>query len=378
MQLHFTWINLLILFGAIQGLTFCITLLFNRKHPGARFLSILMLALAYNGFETFNWSSGLENYFIGLSLFPFILIYTVGPALYLYVSSLLFLEREFSQKEILRHFYIVFFQFTFRSLEIVYFILWNSGTLKFESFPPQMMDTIYWTYSEPLSVIVFITYLVFTIKLYRKSNTTGISRSFSKESQQLVVTWVKALLICMIILAVFWPLTLVFSYINNFSSEWYYPIELALVLFIYWIAFAGYHRTKAIYLKNMSTVSLMTPEDQQQKMDLLRKLMEREKLYLDPELSLSKLSDHAGLPLKTVSLLLNMNGKSGFNDFVNYYRVEDVKGRLLDPQYSNFTISAIALESGFNSQATFQRVFKASTGQNPKEYIALQLTKTGS
>src|SRR5690242_1953400 len=101
MELHFTWINLIILFGAVQGLIFSIILLFNKKHPGAKFLSIFMFALAYNGFETFNWSSGLENYSPALGLFPFILIYTLGPAIYLYVSSLLLPEKEFTRKRVL-------------------------------------------------------------------------------------------------------------------------------------------------------------------------------------------------------------------------------------------------------------------------------------
>lgn len=57
-ELDLHWINLLILFGALQGLIAGIILLFNRKHPGARFLSAFVLVLAYNGFETFNWSAG--------------------------------------------------------------------------------------------------------------------------------------------------------------------------------------------------------------------------------------------------------------------------------------------------------------------------------
>ena len=63
MTLEFTWINLLILFGAFQGLIFGIILLFNKKHPGAKFLSVVMFTLAYNGIETFNWSAGLERSF---------------------------------------------------------------------------------------------------------------------------------------------------------------------------------------------------------------------------------------------------------------------------------------------------------------------------
>jgi AraC-like DNA-binding protein len=64
-----------------------------------------------------------------------------------------------------------------------------------------------------------------------------------------------------------------------------------------------------------------------------------------------------------------------FNDFVNAYRVKDVQERLIDRANQHFTISSIAIESGFNSLATFQRVFKNTTGMTPREYMNLHLQK---
>src|SRR5689334_16016906 len=46
MSLHFTWINLLILFGAIQALVFAVVLLFQRKHPGVAFLATFIFVFA--------------------------------------------------------------------------------------------------------------------------------------------------------------------------------------------------------------------------------------------------------------------------------------------------------------------------------------------
>ena len=37
-----------------------------------------MFVFAYNGFETFNWSSGLDRYYMFFDLFPFIVIYAIG------------------------------------------------------------------------------------------------------------------------------------------------------------------------------------------------------------------------------------------------------------------------------------------------------------
>jgi hypothetical protein len=81
MNFDLNFINLLILLGAFQGLIFGVILLFNQKHPGAAYLSIFMFALAYNSFETFNWSSGLNSF--ASNFYPFVLIFALSPSLYL-------------------------------------------------------------------------------------------------------------------------------------------------------------------------------------------------------------------------------------------------------------------------------------------------------
>ena len=110
-NLHFHWINLLILFGALQGLLFSVILFFNKTHPGAKFLSAFIFTLAYNGFETFNWSSGLDQYYLFFDMFGYVVIYALGPSMYLYVSSLLNPTKKFSKKTIAAHYGLVVFQF---------------------------------------------------------------------------------------------------------------------------------------------------------------------------------------------------------------------------------------------------------------------------
>ena len=68
---------------------------------------------------------------------------------------------------------------------------------------------------------------------------------------------------------------------------------------------------------------------------------------------------------------MNQYENKGFNEFVNTYRIEEVKKYLLQNDFSNLTISGMALEAGFNSQATFQRVFKKLEGMTPTEFLAL-------
>jgi hypothetical protein len=132
MSLTFTWINILILFGAVNALILSILVLFQRSHPGAKFFSVFMFVFAYNGFETFNWSSGLDQSFIFFDLFGFIVIYAAGPSLFLYVSSLLYPEKKISPGAVAAHYGLVIFQFVTRVAIIVYHLLWINKVIDSE------------------------------------------------------------------------------------------------------------------------------------------------------------------------------------------------------------------------------------------------------
>jgi AraC-like DNA-binding protein len=97
---------------------------------------------------------------------------------------------------------------------------------------------------------------------------------------------------------------------------------------------------------------------------------------LNPELTLNEVVKITGITQKTISAVLNQHAGKSFNEFVNEYRVEEVKRRLSGSYPEHLTITGIALECGFNSQATFQRTFKQFTGVSPTEFLAKQSLKT--
>lgn len=365
MDLNFNWISLVVLFGAIQGLIFSVILFFNRRHPGAVFLGMIMLIIAYNGIETFNWTSGLDQHIIFFDLFSFILIYAIGPSLYLYVSVLLHPDKPVTFRQIAIHYAVVAFQFIYRVVFVVLYYLWKFYDVEIE-FAGDML-AFFWLYAEPLSVLVFLGYLVATIRLFRKVRRT----SPIKPTQEVSFKWIRALLICMTVLGIAWPITVLTPYFLDIPfGPHYYPIEVALVLFIYWIAFVGYHKTRTIYLKNLKGLSNnLSVSAAKEFMNRLRQVMDEHRVYLDPALNLEKVSAHTGLPAKVISATLNQHFHCSFNDFINTYRVRTVQERLTDRNYQHLTISGIALESGFNSQATFQRAFKNATGVSPREYL---------
>lgn len=93
--------------------------------------------------------------------------------------------------------------------------------------------------------------------------------------------------------------------------------------------------------------------------------MEDEQLYLDPDLSLSKLAKHLIISPNYVSQTLNETMNTSFYDFVNHWRVQSAIPKILANKDS---VLSIALEVGFNARSSFYNVFKKETGQTPTQY----------
>ncbi|WP_431199062.1 ABC transporter permease [Mucilaginibacter sp. P25] len=105
-----------------------------------------------------------------------------------------------------------------------------------------------------------------------------------------------------------------------------------------------------------------------QKGTWLRKAMEANRYYHDAELNLTSLAEKLGLTVHELSRIINVALKKNFNDFINEYRVAEVIRKMRDPTFAHITLLGIALESGFNSKSSFNRIFKQMTGKSPAEY----------
>jgi AraC-like DNA-binding protein len=100
----------------------------------------------------------------------------------------------------------------------------------------------------------------------------------------------------------------------------------------------------------------------------LREWMERERAYLDPEITLPKLALSLDIPVAHLSRVINESYGRNFYEFINRYRVEEAKRRLALPDAGKAKLIAVAMDCGFNSVPTFNRVFKEMTGRTPSDY----------
>ncbi|WP_460503178.1 helix-turn-helix domain-containing protein, partial [Hymenobacter agri] len=96
-------------------------------------------------------------------------------------------------------------------------------------------------------------------------------------------------------------------------------------------------------------------------------LMANDQPWLEPELTLAELAHRLRTNTSLLSHVINTGCGQNFNDFVNSYRVAEAERKLQDPRLAHYSLVGIALESGFNSKSTFNRVFKKLTGRTPGE-----------
>jgi len=101
----------------------------------------------------------------------------------------------------------------------------------------------------------------------------------------------------------------------------------------------------------------------------LLKLMTEERPWLEPELTLTELAQRLHTHPAQLSRIINLGCGQNFNDFVNAYRVAEAQRKLADPRYTHYSLLGVALESGFNSKSTFNRVFKKLAGQAPSGLV---------
>ncbi len=97
-------------------------------------------------------------------------------------------------------------------------------------------------------------------------------------------------------------------------------------------------------------------------------LMEKEKLYRDPNIKLSTVSERIHISTNYLSQLINTLSGHNFSDFVNNYRIEEVKSKLKHSEFVGYPVLSIGLESGFNSKSAFYNSFKKHTGMSPTAF----------
>ncbi len=100
----------------------------------------------------------------------------------------------------------------------------------------------------------------------------------------------------------------------------------------------------------------------------LEYLIQSKKIYSDPNLSLGSTAQMLGISACYLSSMVNAIVNRSFIDYINEYRVTDVKRNLRLEEFEQYTIVSVGLEAGFNSKSAFYSAFKKHTGITPTKF----------
>jgi AraC-like DNA-binding protein len=103
----------------------------------------------------------------------------------------------------------------------------------------------------------------------------------------------------------------------------------------------------------------------------LEDLFEVEKIFKDPELNITKISEELEITRHQLSEILNSEIGVNYNTYVNKFRIEEAKKNLIDEPYNS--ILQIAYSVGFNSKTAFNTAFKKNILMTPTEYRKMNL-----
>ena len=104
----------------------------------------------------------------------------------------------------------------------------------------------------------------------------------------------------------------------------------------------------------------------EQEYRIIQEEMERNRHYLDPELTLPLLAERTSFFRNELSEIINVQSGESFYHFVNGYRIRHVNSLLAENPDANILDTAFA--SGFNSKGAFYNAFKRVTGMTPRQY----------
>ena len=369
MHLNVNFFNTLIAFGAFQGFTFGILLIFlhGKKTYANYFLGIALLVFSLFLCWTLVIDWGLTTHFPGILYFPFWFTLALGPALYFYVRSM--------TKP----------RFTFRQHHLWHFapLILEQGFHLFavsESYQKDIPYLSTFTYDQIgpliqlLGILSIMSYSIAAQDLLRRHQAR--SSNFFSDRQKHSLTWLRRLLAGYAVLWFMWvPYTFVdYVYFDfQLSIAAYYPIYLFLVILTLGIALQSYRRPAItlapdwVVTDQHNQTEEPDPELQNEALTIKDKV-DSEKLYLDPDLTIHTLANHLGYSPPKLSKIINQGLQRNFSDFINEMRVTEMQQRLLAETYAHYSTEAIGYDVGFSSRATYSRAFKKFTGSSPGNF----------
>ncbi len=352
--------------GAIfTGLTFAVLLWFAKtiNRSANRFLALALVTMILWMARLLAIDIKLETYLPNWDWVPLQFLLALGPLMYFYVLK------------------ITRPQFKLRGKSLMHLspLLLEQVVLALEIRESNRTGAVTWATHTFQHLNPVLQLLIFISNITYLHLCNGLIQGFYRRLQPVLMdrplvefSWLRRLLAATALLWFLWLLCACvdfFGYGHPPGIHVYYPFYIFFAVIIIWTAAAAFLKPQAaVTAQTAITPKTPVPGELKAKGAWLKKAMEANLYYQDPELSLTSLAEKLSLPPHELSRVINTVFKKGFNDFINEYRVREVISKMGNQAYDNMTLLGIAFDAGFNSQSTFSRIFKQLTGKSPAEF----------
>ena len=357
--------SLLILCGIIQCVFFLVIISFSRYSMSKEnhLLRLILLVLCFILIPQFFYQSGLVHYFPHFELTGYPLIFLLGPLFYLYTRTYLY-NSYYLSPNLYSHFIPALLCIC---ILLPYYCL--PGDQKLEVIEHSNFLMAIQPILSSLHVIHILAYLVLSMRYLKRMKSFFLIKYHKK------TRWLKLLFTGQFFIILLYIISFHFNGQVVFNLK--PPVLMAIVISVtvYFMIYKAIRHQIDVSKSSVKKESDLQPHvnlTDEEVIDYLEKLehiMVTSKPFIDNSLTIYELSKISAIPRYKISYILNSKLQINFCDFVNFYRIQECKKKLLNEEWQHYTILSIAQEVGFKSKSVFNNAFKKFTNQTPSEFL---------
>lgn len=366
---------------ALSQTLFAIILLASKRPKWVydRILIVLLTVIAWIIVGSlFRSANKFDFFFKNFNLVPFTI--SLIPLLYLYVRTSINENPRFRKKDL--------FHFSLPAILLIESII-VPGMYKIEEdmYHSPEINAVTFIYGG-ISLVFILIYILIIFRMI-KQHQAELPNLFSFTSSRITFNWIKIV----ILLFVFnWIITGLATAVNiSFRNQVIDPgvvFFINLGIFSFAISYFGFFQPSLFFSPRGSELvpevrqtqvneqdkvkyrkSNLTEEKAMEYLGQITSLLETERLFLQPDLSIQEVSDRLDAPKHYLTESLNTYMGKNFYTLINEYRIKEFKTLAADEKNQHLTLLGMAYDSGFNSKSAFNMVFKKQTGETPSQFL---------
>jgi len=370
LALYLSWRTVMMSMACLPLLICAFLLLFRKiEKPASLYLALFLIATVLAVGPQIIGYAGFYDKWPGLTFFPlFSTELLLGALIYLHADRLMRGGPLEWRKYLLLPGIIQLLYYT-----VIYF-RWDDHLDKWA-----YNDKFHAPYVLPFENVLTVIFMVLAliaiwrlIKTYRAHLEATSSAALDYDP-----IWLRNLIVALIISSLIIGGLELADTFRRVSYNAAFPFQVLAILVIAWIAVEAVWRLNYQFPKLSAKATKLNSNQESDTQnwikngEALREKVIAESWHLEPRLSIREVAARMGTNETYLSRTLNQGLGQSFNGFINSLRVDHAKDLL---RKGNSSILTTAYNSGFNSKATFNRVFKDIAGTTPSAFKTSQNT----